>query len=239
MGDGLEAVQGQLPEGEVDQRVQRGRAVAPAPVPLVQEQRDLRRAVGEVLVEERDVADRGAVGQQDQEVVPLVVVALALQPLPQGGQGTRPIADLVHGHGVGAPALQQFGVVHVDDREPDAAAPPAHLPVRRLDAVLGPGCVLTVGHAWMLRAPHRPPPANFPSPGRVSRTPPPDRRATVTQPMKRCDTTGRGPRHGLPNVIHDAPATGCRSPRHHHEGELAWLCVRPRTAPGGRPPSPG
>jgi hypothetical protein len=55
-------------------------------VPSGRHQLDLCGAVEFVLAAQRDMADRGAVREQDEEVVAIVVVAVALDAFAHRGQ---------------------------------------------------------------------------------------------------------------------------------------------------------
>lgn len=138
VGDGLDPVQGQFAEGKIGEGFERVGSDALAAVFGGEEEIGLGGAVDEVLLDEGDVADRGAVREEDEEVVPVPVLRVGLDALAEFVEGAGPDADLVGGHRVGPPAVDQFGVVGLDGSEGDVTAPPESLPrgVRRRCFVL-------------------------------------------------------------------------------------------------------
>lgn len=138
VGDGLDPVQGQFAEGQIGEGFERVGSDALAAVFGGEEEVGLGGAVDEVLLDEGDVADRGAVREEDEEVVPVPVLHVGLDALAEFVEGAGPDADLVGGHRVGAPAVDQFGVVGLDGGEGDVTAPPESFPrgVRRRCFVL-------------------------------------------------------------------------------------------------------
>lgn len=131
VGDRLDAVQRQVAEGQVDHRVEGVRAMPRPSVFRGEQEDDLRRAVGQVLIDEADVADRRTVGEQHQEVVAVRVVDVALDPLAEPVQGPGPDAGLVRGHRLGPPPLQPLGVVDLERGEGDLSPAPTGHPFAR------------------------------------------------------------------------------------------------------------
>ncbi|CAM5611973.1 hypothetical protein SCYAM73S_06578 [Streptomyces cyaneofuscatus] len=138
MGDGFHAVQGQFAEGQVGQGGERVGAVPVGAVLGGEQETGLGGAVDEVLVGEGYVADGGVVREQDEEVVAGAVLDVGDEPLVELVERSGPHADLLGGDRVGAPVLDQLGVVRLHGGEGQVLAAPEPLPpgVRRFGFVL-------------------------------------------------------------------------------------------------------
>lgn len=146
VGDGFHAVQGQLAEGQVGEGGQRVGAVPPAAVLGGEQQVGLGCAVGEVLAVEGYVADGGVVREQEEEVVAVPVLDVGDEPFVELVERSGPDADLLGCDRVGAPVLDQLGVIRLHGGEGQVLTAPESFP-RGV-----PGLGFVVVHARSVRA---------------------------------------------------------------------------------------
>ncbi|GFN08580.1 hypothetical protein Smic_71360 [Streptomyces microflavus] len=138
VGEGFDPLQGQFTEGQVGQGGEGVGGVALAPVLGGEQEVGLGGAVDEVLVGEGYVADGGVVREQDDEVVAGAVLDVGDEPFAEIVERARPDPDLLGGDRVGAPVLEQLGVVRLQGGEGHVLAAPESFPrgVRRFGFVL-------------------------------------------------------------------------------------------------------